>query len=190
MRLCLPIFIIRHWEREREIKFIGHWQLANHIVFNNLCEDKRCDIKKNSEDDKYLLSMFKKKIYSNLRHETEPLNRNCTDTSNGTCITVTVAARNLKMFQDLVPSFCSNKISRDNFPLKKFSVVIEVQCMCNFIKSSDYLIIITGSPELVSSTLKVFFRFFIGPKSLFMFEIISFCNKHLFYYTDGHKMKS
>ena len=136
-----------------------------------------------------LLSIFKKKLYSNLRHETEHLNRNCTDTSNGTCITVTVAARNLKMFQDLVPSFCSSKISRDNFP-QRISVVIEVQCMCNFLKSSDYLIIITGSPELVFSTLKVFSRFFLGPKSFFMFEIILFCNKHLFYYTDGHIMKS
>ena len=34
MRLCIPIFIMRHW------------QLVNHTVFNKICEDKSCDIKK------------------------------------------------------------------------------------------------------------------------------------------------
>ena len=42
MGLCIPIFIMRHW------------QLANHIAFNKICEDKICDFKQFSWDDRYL----------------------------------------------------------------------------------------------------------------------------------------
>ena len=50
MGVCIPIFIMRHW------------QLANHIVFNQICEDNICDSKQFFWDDKYLLSKFYKII--------------------------------------------------------------------------------------------------------------------------------
>ena len=80
--------------------------------------------------------------------------------------------------------------------LKKFSVVIEVQCICNYINSSEYLIIITGSLELVYSTLKVFSRFFEGPKSYFINQTFHNCLKFHFVakyflpYWYGHILKS
>ena len=134
--LCIPIFIMSHWE------------LANNNVFNKICEDKICDIKHFSCNDKYLSGASFKKIivtHKYLRYlnftETSDMKLNIWIETTDTSIWMTATA-DTDMFQD-VPrsgSFCSIKSSRENFSLKKnLHITWQLKHMY-FLISSEYLI--------------------------------------------------